>query len=176
MRKALFGFVAVASIAVWAADKPVALNVKTGLWQSTTTISTGGEMPVPSSLLERLTPDQRARLEERMKASSGDRTNTFTEKHCVTKEDLQNGFRLGGTPKEAECTQTILTSTSTKAEVKMVCSIENIKGEGTIEVEASNPENVKGSGHITSSGGGRTMNSSSTFTAKWMGANCGDTK
>ncbi len=176
MRKALLGFVVISAIAVWAADKSIALNVKTGLWESTTTIKVGGEIPLPPGMLERLTPEQRARLEERMKSNSGERTNTFTERHCLTKEELQKGFKLGGTPKDAECTQTILTSTSTKAEVRMVCTIENIRGEGTIEVEASDPENVKGSGHMAANGNGHAMESSSTFTSKWIGSNCGETK
>lgn len=46
------------------------LNVKTGLWESTTTSTTSGQMPLPSDMLAKLSPDQRARIEARMNANS----------------------------------------------------------------------------------------------------------
>src|SRR5690348_14518665 len=66
------------------------MNVKPGLWETTTTITVAGEMPIPAEVLNRLTPEQRARMEARMKANSSGHTNTNTHKSCVTKEDLEN--------------------------------------------------------------------------------------
>ena len=36
-----------ASAGLWATDKYEPLNVKTGLWEVTTTVSTTGQMPIP---------------------------------------------------------------------------------------------------------------------------------
>ncbi|PYV55544.1 MAG: hypothetical protein DMG97_25910 [Acidobacteria bacterium] len=41
---------------------------------------------------------------------------------------------------------------------------------------ADSDESVKGSGHMTATAGGRTMNSDVSFTSKWLGASCGDVK
>src|SRR6266568_18776 len=65
------------------------LNVKPGLWETTATYKTSGAPPIPPETLAKLTPQQQARLEERMKANSAgsSNTNTVTDKHYVTKQD-----------------------------------------------------------------------------------------
>jgi hypothetical protein len=156
-----------------AGDKYQRLNVKTGLWEVTRTQTSEGQMPIPAGMLAKLTPEQRARMEARMKEHSGAQTRTTTYKSCVTKEELDKGDAFGGEEKEA-CTETIESSTSTRAQVKLVCSMQGISGEGTFEIEALSPESTKGSTHITSTGGGRMMTVNSTFTAKWLGTGCGD--
>lgn len=80
MRSRIFlGLVLICAIAGWAADRIQPLNVKLGLWEMTITTKNSGQMPVPPELLSKLTSEQRARLEERMKAqSSGDsKTRTY---------------------------------------------------------------------------------------------------
>lgn len=145
------------------------LNVKTGLWETTTTWTIGGEMPIPASMLNKLTPEQRARLEERMKANSAANTHTDTDKKCLTKEDLEKADFGAG---KENCKQTIVTSTSAKAEGNFSCEVEGAKMSGTVEIEAIDQEHVKGSAHGTATGGGRTMTSSETFTSKWLAPAC----
>ena len=70
------------SSAAWAQAKFQPLNVKTGLWESTSTSTTVGQMPVPADLLAKLSPEQRAKFEARMKANSAPKTRTFTKKNC----------------------------------------------------------------------------------------------
>src|SRR5580765_3956296 len=65
------------------------LNVKPGLWETTTTHKTSGAPPIPPETLAKLSREQRARLEDRMNANSAGSTNTVTDKHCVTKEDVE---------------------------------------------------------------------------------------
>src|SRR5882724_1490051 len=69
-RTLIIGLVCLSSAAVWAGGKFQPLDVKTGLWETTTTNTHSGEMPLPAELLDRLTPEQRARMEARMKANS----------------------------------------------------------------------------------------------------------
>jgi hypothetical protein len=70
------------------------LNVKTGLWEATMTTTTSGAAPIPAELLSRLTPEQRAKMEEgaKVKASFASKTRTITSKSCVTREQLEKGF------------------------------------------------------------------------------------
>lgn len=149
------------------------LNVKPGLWESTNTWTTSGEMPIPESMLSRLTPEQRARFEERVKANSAAKTHTNTDKHCVTREDLQNPPQLG---ERAECTWTMLESTGTRARGNATCRTEGITMTGTGEFDAPDQEHMKGSIHLTSTGGGHSMTTDATFTSRWLGSGCSNVK
>ncbi len=169
MRNIIFAITLMAP-ALWAADKLEPLNVKTGLWETTTTISTSGEMPIPAEYLSRMTPAQRARMEERLKANSAPKTRTSTHKSCETKEKLEKAPFSN----QKECTESVVTSTSSKAELKVSCDFGDVKGSGTVTVEALSPEAARGSAQITATGGGHTINTNSTFTSKWLGASCGD--
>src|SRR5215471_1665648 len=106
MRQRLFFGMLIFALTAFAADKMQRLNVKTGLWEVTTTMSTQGETPVPAELLQRLTPEQRARMEARMKAQPAGRSRTTTEKNCLTEEDLAKGDSFSKNPNQ-ECTQKI---------------------------------------------------------------------
>jgi len=149
------------------------LNVRPGLWETTTTFKTSGAPPIPPEALARLTPEQRARVEERMRANSAGSTSTDTTKHCVIKEDLEKSdFGQG----KGECTYTIQTSTSTEAKGKYSCNMEGMKVNGAVDITAPDSEHIKGSSQGSLSGNGRTMNVETTFTSKFLGASCGNVK
>jgi hypothetical protein len=156
------------------AGKLQVLNVKPGLWESTRTIKRTGEMAIPAEMLNRLTPEQRARMEERMKANSAAHTTTTTEKHCVTKEDMERDrLRLA---EAKECTTTVLNTTTTTVKAKLVCDQEGMHATGTLELVAADPEHVNGSYQSAVNGGGHTMNVEGTWTSKWLGSSCGDVR
>ena len=156
------------------APKLQPLNVKPGLWESTRTISRAGEMPIPAEMLNRLTPEQRARMEERMKAKSAAHTNTTTEQHCVTKEDVERDrLKLA---EAKECTTTVLNSTTTTVKAKLVCDQEGMHATGTLELVAADPEHVNGSYQSTVNAGGQAMNVQGTWASKWLGSSCGDVR
>lgn len=146
------------------------LDVKPGLWERTSIFTTVGGLPIPPEMLNKLTPEQRARMEERMKANSSAHTRTTTEKNCVTKQELEKPFNPG----DKECTWTILESTSTKAKGNVSCEASGMKMSGSGEFEAPDPEHLKGSMHTASTAGGHHMNIDGTFASKWLGSNCGN--
>ena len=151
--------------------KQQSLNIKPGLWESTRTIKRTGALPIPAEMLNRLTPEQRARMEERMKANSAAHTNTTTEQHCVTKEDLEQGrLKLA---EANECTTTVLNSTSTSVKARIVCDQEGMHATGALELVAADPEHLNGSYHSAANADGHTMNVESTWTSKWLGSSCG---
>jgi len=174
MRSIFVVVILTSSVAVWAADKAQPLNIKVGLWEISTTTTRSGQMPIPTEFLARLTPDQRARMGERMKANSAEKTKTTTRKECMTKEKLAKDSAFG--EDDQKCTRTVVSSTGSKTEVKMQCAYEGTKNDGTFVIEALNSESVKGSVQVVATGGGHTMNSSSTITGKWIGSVCGDVK
>jgi len=156
--------------ALWAADTITPLDVKLGQWESTMTMEMGGQLPIPQEMLDRLTPEQRAKMEERLKASGAKGPRTTTHKSCMKKEDLDKAMSFGADQKS--CTRTIISSSRSKEEIHLECAIGGGKQSGTIRVEAVNSENVKGTTEMTVSAGSRTMTSNSTFTAKWLGPTC----
>jgi Protein of unknown function (DUF3617) len=171
MRPILLGLGLLLLGAAWAADKVQPLNAKTGLWETTRTTTTSGQMPLPPELLARLMPEQRAKMEERMKANSSEKTKTSTSKSCMTKEKLE---KAPFSDDQKDCTRSIVTSTGSEAEIRFACEKQGMKSNGTIHVEALTPESAKGTAQTTMTGGGRTMNTSGSFTSKWLGPNCGD--
>jgi hypothetical protein len=147
------------------------LNLKAGLWESTRTWTTSGQMPIPEGMLDRLTPEQRARFEERMKANSSAKTHTTDDKHCVTKEDLQKPPKL---TESADCTWTLLESSDTIAKGNASCQVEGMKMTGNGEFHAPDQEHMTATIHLTSTGGGHSMTTDATIASKWLGSSCGN--
>jgi hypothetical protein len=145
------------------------LNVKPGLWEKTFSITRTGALPIPPEMLNRMTPEQRARMEERMKANSAGHTSTNTERSCITRDDLEKPLTF-----DNQCTWTILESSSTQAKGNVSCEAQGMKMTGNGEFAAPDPEHMKGSVHTTSTGRGQTMNVDAAFTSKWVSASCGN--
>ena len=95
---------------------------------------------------------------------------TITTKSCITKEQVEKGFEIGEDDKS--CTRTVVSSTSSKQEIKIECNRDNNKATGTIRLETSSPESVKGSMQMTMNSAGRSLNMNSTFTSKYLGPAC----
>jgi Protein of unknown function (DUF3617) len=173
-RSMLFGLLFMWCGFLGATDKIQPLDIKLGLWEATKNSQVTGTPPVPPEVLARLTPEQRAKLEEAMKARASQGPTTRTSKSCITKEKIndQHVFDEGRT----SCTRTVVTSTSNKLEMQIECVDAGIKRSGTFWVEAINSENVKGSVRLVSSSNDRTTNINSNFTAKWISPDCGETK
>lgn len=169
MRKLSLALILLSSVALWGADKIQPLNVKPGLWNCTLTTVLSGQMPVPPEMLSQLSPEQRARLEERMKAGMGAHKHVYQS--CATREQINKGE--GFTDKK-ECTQTVIKSTPDQLDLHVTCNEEGMQGSGTIHLVVANPGAVSGKGQMSVSEGGRTMHSDVTFSSKWVGSSCGD--
>lgn len=156
-----------------ASTKVQPLNVKPGLWESTMTYTRAGELPISRSMLDKLTPEQRARFEERMKASQG-KTNTMTYQSCLTKEQLENPDFTD----KKQCTWKTLESSSTRTKGSAVCVYRNIgaKLTGAGEIIAVDQEHIKGTIHMTGTSSGHKMDTDGKLTAKWLGSRCGNVK
>ena len=146
------------------------LNIKPGQWETTVNYKRSGQPPIPAGMLAKLSPEQRARLEQRMQANSSANTWTETSKGCVTKDDLEKMPNLG--QGKGDCTYTIESSTSAGGKGSYKCNVEGMRATGDINIEAKSQELVKGITHGVMSGGGREMQLDTTFTSKWVGSHC----
>jgi len=171
----LFAFLFTVSAPVLcAADDFHPLDVKAGLWETTWTNQSAGQMPIPADALANLTPEQRAKVEEAMKARGGGfMGGTRTYKSCVTKEKMNKDLF---SEDRQECKRTVLSSSSHKLEMKVECTEKGMTSTGTFRVEATGSDSAKGSMEMVATGGGHTMNINSSFTSKYLGSDCGDVK
>ena len=151
------------------------MNVKTGLWQVSSTTTMSGAPPITPEMqarLDQMSPEQRARIEAQMKSAFGGTPQTNTYKKCVTEKDLdRNAFGKN----DEKCNWTVVNSTSSEMEVRAPSC--NVGEKGTnadvdVKIHALDPENVRATSHIILTGSGRTMTSDSTMTGKWLGSSC----
>jgi hypothetical protein len=145
MRKMILLNAVLASATVLLADSSVQpLNVKPGLWEVTMSITLNGMGTPP-------------------------RTNTY--KSCLKKEDLN---KYPFTDPDKKCTYTVLSSTGSTMEARGTCApgSEGAKIDFKLRLDAVDTENVKGTGQMTMSGPGGSMNGNYAATAKWLGATC----
>lgn len=164
------GFVLLAGAAC-AADSVPPLDVRTGMWESEITMQTSGTPPIPPEILAKMTPEQKAMLEARMKAGP----KTTVHKRCVTKEDLNKGLNWGD--EKGSCQRTVVNASSSKQELRFECSNAGMKSSGTIRIEAVDPEHVKVASQFTSGDGSHTMKVNMTGSGKWVSDTCtSDTK
>jgi len=151
----------------WAAQKLQPLNVKLGLWETSVTVNSSGAPPIPPEALAKMSPEQRARMEERLKGA-----HSSTQKSCLTKEKLEKG--LAFEEKRQNCKRTIVSSSSTHMEMQFDCTTERMKISGTGKVDVENPESMKGTFHMTATSERGAMETTSNISGKWIGAACGD--
>jgi len=155
------------SAACFAADNAGPLNIKSGLWEVTDVTALPGDVPVPAGLLEKLTPEQRGRIDERMNATPA-QSSAHARKVCVTSEQIKHGPTFGET--SPSCKRRITTLSSNKLEMQLECvKSGGAKQGGILTMEALGTKNIKGSMQMNVAGKDQTTNAASTFTAKWIG-------
>lgn len=166
---AMFGAALLTGSAGFAADSITPLDVKLGQWETTSTVNSNLMSAIPQDILDKMPPDQRAKMEERLKASQGPKTSVTQT--CVKKEDIDKALAFGSDDKS--CTRTVIASSRSKQEIRIECSRAGSKQTGTLRIEATGSDSIKGSLDLASTGA-HAMTLNSTFTGKWLGATCKD--
>ena len=157
--------------AAYAADTFHPLDVRPGMWENTMTVQMSGTPPIPPEVLAKLTPQQKAMMDARIKQSQS--APPKVRKHCITKEDLAKPLDFG--QDRGTCKRTMVTSTSSKQELRLECEMGGIKSNGTVRIEATDPEHVRVTSHIQSGDGDRALTIDANGSGKWIGATCNDT-
>jgi hypothetical protein len=68
----------------------------------------------------------------------------------------------------------VITSNSSRQEVRFECSILGGKQTGTVRLDAVDSENIKGTIQINMAAGEHTSATSGDLTSKWLGAACSE--
>ena len=147
-----------------------ALDVKPGLWETTTVTTSAGMPALPKEMLDQLPPAQKAQMESAMKQMGIGAPSTRSDKSCVTAEDLKKGiFSAAQENQPPGCKFEGVTSTSKRQEMTMNCSGE-MQATGKLVVDAIDSGNVRGQMDMKSAM--VTMNMK--FTSRWLSTACGD--
>ena len=159
------------SMAVVLAAQAPALDVKMGLWEVSTTVDMGGQTPQVDT--SKMTPEQKARMEEVMKGMMG--THTSVTKSCMTREKFEKQAFMNSNERGQTCKQAITTNTRSTLESTITCTGEHSMT-AQMHVEALSPTSVKATMKSANAMRGGTMNVNVTMTGKWLGADCGSEK
>jgi len=168
-------FIAIACCTVapaWAADAIEPLDIKPGLWEITLTVRTSGVPPMPPEALAKLTPEERSRIETKVKARVAEGPRTTVKRSCLEEKELHQPLALTFGANGQGCQQTVTSASRTGQEIRVECGKDAAHGGGTVRIEAMDPEHVKVSSHWSATDGARTMRMNSIATLKWLGEIC----
>src|SRR6266480_4300901 len=111
--------VAMAGAALLPAQK---IDVKTGLWETTTTTESSGMPSMPGMDLSKLPPEKRGQIEAMVKARQAKGPQVHTSRNCVTQDQLSKQLFQDNKEEPANCKRTIVSSTSSTQDVKIECT------------------------------------------------------
>ncbi len=164
----------VVSLALAATDKSQPLNVKIGLWQMTYTTERNGVsvgQAIAPGLLAKMTPDQRARTEARLRArAQGPRVET--KQYCLTQERLKNA--IFDSAQSQACQRTMLASTPKLQQFHEECIESGTKRMADGHFEALDFDTMKGSIKIKTDGA-NPLALNVEIAGRWISNDCGDT-
>jgi hypothetical protein len=156
------------------ADDNTPLAVKPGLWEMTSDIQHSGAPPIPPEVLAKMSAEQRQKVEQAMQGAMAPQHRV--DKHCVSAEDIKNGFDRMERMSRGQCTRKVTTSSATLHEGTFACAGQGGNSSGSYRFEAKSPDSVVASWNMTMSSGANTMTMKSDMQGKWLGADCGDVK
>ena len=160
-----------ASLTAVAVAQAPALDVKMGLWELSTVSELSGQMPGIDT--SKMTPEQKAKMDEAMKAMMGKHTNVNNT--CMTQEKFNKSNFMAGDKPEQNCKQTITTNTRSTLEGTLVCTGENAMT-AQMHIDALSSTAIKATFKSASSQQGKTMMMNMEMAGKWLSADCGKEK
>ncbi len=147
-------------------------NAKPGAWEMTHTGLSSG-MPVPSDVLAKMAPEQRANFERAMQARTG-KAGSRAITSCVTKEDLDQNRIIKGEEAEdqSECATKVLSKSAGKLVIERSCPPPRASVTH-MTMEAQTPETIVANIDMERSGSGTVH---IDIKGRWLGASCSGIK
>ncbi len=158
-------------VAIPALASAASLNIKPGLWQVHSTVKRSGMPPIPDSVMAKLTPDQRTKLEAALKARAAQAPKDTVTKSCITEKDLEKPMPLDPGAHNKDCKSTLVKSSHTMQLIHVECAgQQNVTGDW--KFEAIDPKSIIGTMDMKVSAGTHTMTVNGKFQGKWLQASC----
>jgi len=152
-----------------------AIDVKTGLWETTVKSQTSGmESMVDTS---KMTPEQRARIQGMMQNMAARERKS---RSCVTAEDLarKSGSPIGG---DDDCEYSYTSRSASKIAGTVSCHKRGMTQTGDFSYQAQGREAVSGTMHMhvnmaKGSAPAGAADVAVEMNSRWLGSDCGDVK
>ena len=146
-------------------------NVKPGAWETTTTITSSGSKISPE-MSAKMTPVQRAQMEQMLKARDG-KPMTITDRSCLSKEDISYDRIIKEMEDEDEdgevkCKMKVISKSSSKLVLDQICPAPR-SSTTHWTIEAKTTESFAGSGEREQPGLGKGH---IEMRGKWLEASC----
>ena len=146
-------------------------NVKSGVWEMITTITSSSSKLSPE-MSGKMTPAQRAKMEQMLKAREG-KPMTVTDRSCLTKEDISydriiKEMEDADDDEEVKCTIKVISKSSSKMVLDQVCPAPRSSTTHWM-IEAKTTESLVGSGERDQPGVGKSR---MEMKGKWLSASC----
>jgi len=146
-------------------------NIKPGAWEMTTTI-TSSNSKLSSEMSAKMTPAQRAQIEQMMKARDG-KPMTVTDRSCLTKEDIWYDRIIKEMEDEDEdgevkCKIKVISKSLSKMALDLVCPAPRSSTTHWM-IEAKTTESLVGSGERDQPGLDKAR---IEMKGTWLGASC----
>ncbi len=162
-------------VAMGASDRAYALDLKPGVWESTSVSDLQG-MEIPEQALAHMTAEQRVKVEAAIKANAASGPTIRTHKTCETQVAMDKFFNAVDT--KANCKRTGIHSSGDQQDFHEECNDGRQKTSSDVHFKAVDSTHVKGvvQSVITRMGARQPMTMHLTIDAKWMASDCSDLK
>ncbi len=156
------------ALALAAAPEKLAMNLDTGLWEVTSRGDAGGAPPIPPAMLQRLSAEQQAKMQELMS-----KPRKF--KQCMSADKLSKGF---GNDEESggSCKMNVTTNSSSEFQAEKQCTTAHgTSYDARIHFTLANRHQASGTVDITlTQQDGQVTTMHRTMDAQWLAADCGN--
>ena len=144
------------------------LKVKPGLWETTT--STETKQANKPTNLDKLNPEQRAKVEKKLEEKV--KKETKTVQACLSEAQIKSGENFLGKNHQANCKRTFQTQTSSDLAATLECDGAN-NMTGRVEMHAADPEHMSGTvDMIYGAAGSLQMKTHSSIQSRWLTGDC----
>lgn len=176
-----------------AADSPK-LDVRPGLWETTTTVAHNGGPGMPAmpgagamppgasermaEAMQNMSPEQRAQMAAAMSRMNQNRGGPHEHKYrsCMTEEKMHRDGFFEDKEMRGHCTHTVIENNAHATAVSFECSEDGATSKGTVRFTAISATQVKGTMDMNMVVHDMPMSVHTDLQSTWIGPDCGDEK
>lgn len=167
-----FGMLAV--LPVSADQTKVKLDAATGLWEVTTHPQMSGTLQMPEEQLQKMAPEERARVEAALQAATQNASQEHVIRECLTPEQRAKGFDLGN--EGPSCKTSVIRNTSSELQVRRECTANSDVRTTTEHFRMSGTRRMSGTVDAAMQQNGKPVRMHMTIEGRWLSADCGAIK
>jgi hypothetical protein len=150
-------------------------NARPGLWERTVTRQMEGAPVAPVAAGTKLTPEQRAHIEQMMASRGATTPTTSVVRYCITPEAAQQWDSFaqdnGG---EGTCERTVQDESAGSLRISLVCG--GGRQQGIVALTAAEPDRIRGTITWVRRDDGGDRKTTIEIDSRWLSADCGAVK